>query len=1230
MRQFILTENHNYLHYIASTPAYGLASPANEFVDLAITYKDRFRTPLAGKSLVWQLVEGEATLSQQTTTTGSDGNSTNSIQVSLSDPSANATIRLAVWPQDEPDSKLEFECLFGGPKAAPPLSEKNNQTPVSIAAGVPRITSVKPQPNDMIFDARMIYPFIAAVENSPGGEFTVGWVAGGISDEPYFDPQDSSLNANNLATSDLSFQFVPQGYLMDFDVLITCPGGASYKEKYKVAANKIDLISTVNSSLPIGTPLTIQYLLKDYNGNPLGGQKLYIEQNNEITVSDFNPVTNGNGIATIRVSSNTPLTTYLYTAEGAHCVPTTIQLNFCEKKQNNITINPPTTDIRYDTRGALIATYVDGSGNPVPTSPLDIDFKLLDGTPVPHLTYSKSVNTDPYGKSAFWFYYSTDAGYPTSPVSMIATVSTPDGAAPPQSTRLDFIGGSLHNSMTLVQPAAGAPWPVGTVIEIIVRLTNDQGTSLSNYNVKWNLPIGVSHSNEQDTTDPDGRASVKVTALSAGLLNFTVDVPDANISGFPFSINFDDPHFTSVEPQPDGTIYEASKSYPFNVTVQDENGAVPSGRFDIAWDASMQGSGRAYFQPTPTSLNANGLAASTVFFLDVPQGKVQDFDVTITPAVGAPYTGTYKVTANKITQVSPAINDPIPIGAPTPIQVSLTNYNGSSLGGRKLIVEPNNEITVSDYNPETNGDGIATIWVSSTTPRTTFLSISEAAHCVPTTIQLTFCVKQNNNITINPPTTDIRYDSTVALIATYVDGSGNPVPTSPLNIDFKLLDGTPVTHLTYPKTVNTDPYGTSAFWFYYSTDSGYPTSPVSMIATVSTPDGAAPPQSMRLDFIGGSLHNSMTLVQPAAGAPWPVGIAIEIIVRLTNNQGTPLSNYNVKWNLPAGVSSSNEQDTTGSDGQASVMVTALSAGLLDFTVDVPDASIIGYPFSINFGGQDIYHGQLVNNKIYAHNPPGATVAVYDPAKLPAVNPNDDSQVVTFTYTYTKNGVPQPGEWIRWKTEPMSTSLSFFKADNTPTDVRPGTLSTDIFTQTDQYGRAVLKVGGVSAFVGSMGAFPDSNPSIGIETSNFIINTFDESGFENNLGFVTYTPPTLDISEYYSIDRPNFKLYVPEMSPEHKIDRVVFWIKSGITSPSPREVVNLVDMQSAVSGVGFPFNDIVPDTDIGHSNRFSFMLVGDNGQGYRSIFVTPPSNGRCEVEPASSKSDAIFESSTPLA
>ncbi|MBJ6132798.1 hypothetical protein JAU75_08140 [Ochrobactrum sp. Q0168] len=1009
MRQFILTENNNNLHCMASTPANGFAFPANEFVDLAITYKDRFHTPLAGKSLVWQLVEGEATLSRQTTTTDRDGNGTNSIQVALSDPYANATIRLAVWPEDEPDSKLEFECLFGAPRAAPPLSDKNI--------------------------LQIIYP------------------------------RDDKNNQDPVSLTDLWE-----------DVMI------------------VGLYATGSGEqLPDDT---IDILFRGTNS--------YSDQ----------------------------LPAKMYGVYAAH-------QRFVEAWKTMYDVV-----LTADGTSSLSNCYFD------------------DGIPI----VNRVMNFWPPAGSVL------EPGY-TYPLRAICV------------DQYGSVGVNLKSHIA---------WSVKDASPGIQIQIDPKDNPMNDVQIAVST-ITCTHA----SFGADGTFTLKVSLQDAEEgVDLKFDYPTFKVGG---------PRFTSVKPQPDDTIYEASKGCPFEVIVKDANGGAPSGRFDIAWEASMQGGGKAYFQPTPTSLNINGLAGSTVFFLDVPQGKVQNFDVTITPSVGAPYTGTYKVTANEITQVSPVSDDPLPVGTPTAVQVSLSDYGGNLLGNQKLIVAQNNEITVSDFNPETNGDGIATIWVTSTVPRTTFLSISEAANCVPTTIQLNFCEKQNN-ITINPPTTDIRYDSRVALIATYVDGSGLSVPAFPLDIDFKLLDGTPVPHLAYPMTVNTDPYGKSAFWFYYSTDLGYPTSLVSMIATVSTPEGSAPPKSIRLDFVGGSIHNSMTLIQPTQGAPWPVGTPIEIIVRLTNDENTPLSHYSLKWNLPAGVSPSNEQDKTGPDGQASVMVTALSAGLLNFTVDVPDANIIGYPFSINFGGKDIYDGQLVSNKIYAHNPPGATLPVHDPAKVPPVDPSDDSQVVTFTYTYTKNGVPQPGEWIRWKTQPMSTSLKFFKEDNAPTDVRPGTLSTDIFTQTDPHGRAVLKVGGVSAFVGSMGAFPDINASIGTETSNFIINTFDESGFEDNLGYVTYTPPTLDISEDYSIDRPNFKLYVPEMSPEHKNDRVVFWIKSGITNPSPREVVKLVDMQAAISGVEFPFNDIVPDTDMGHSNKFSFMLVRVDGQGYRSVFVVPPVTG----------------------
>ncbi|NNU59345.1 Ig-like domain-containing protein [Ochrobactrum soli] len=125
MRKVILTKKNNTLIYDPFLQNRGLTLPANEFVELAVSYQNRFQKPISKRRLMWNIIEGKAFLDQPTTLTNSKGLGINRIKVKLDDPKASVTVRLLVWSLDEPDEQLEIECTFGATKAAPAVTDGN-------------------------------------------------------------------------------------------------------------------------------------------------------------------------------------------------------------------------------------------------------------------------------------------------------------------------------------------------------------------------------------------------------------------------------------------------------------------------------------------------------------------------------------------------------------------------------------------------------------------------------------------------------------------------------------------------------------------------------------------------------------------------------------------------------------------------------------------------------------------------------------------------------------------------------------------------------------------------------------------------------------------------------------------------------------------------------------------------------------------------------------------------
>lgn len=993
MRQFILTQNNNNLHYMASTPACGFAFPANEFVDLAVTYKDSFHTPLAGRNLVWQLAEGEATLRHQATPVGSDGNGVNSIQVTLADPSANATIRLAVWPEDEPESKLEFECLFGAPKSAPPIGAGNW--------------------------LKILYP----------------------GDDPkYLAPISLAPDAGDI------------NYLV------------FYADPYGIPIESKEIIIT--SALGRST----------------------ISNNTKIRLGQF------------------------YT-------------HFKEVDQ-------------YSPGEWITTAKVDGKED-------NSKNLLIDQ----NIVINQVINFWPINNSVLYPGYSYDLktlhtagnGFVLSRREILWSVNTrlPDGVE------------------VRIEPAS---------------LKEDHiGTAISSITVPY-VVYGM-----------DDRITLKVGLVGMEESDIVIfDYPTFKIGG---------PRFVQVAPLPDNeNIFDPHNSYAFQVKVTDENGIAPSGNFSVTWEASVKGEGEARFPELITELQ-NGLSQSDIHFSNMPQGVVQNIDVTITPSEGAPYKASYQVAANVIAPVSPTTTDPLAVGIEQAVKVSVTDYKGNAVRYRTLNIAPNSDIKVGS-SAATDFDGIATIPVTASAALTTQLSISEGPDCVPTTVKLTFG-ENKPKITIDQPDPQtIRYDTDVTVTATYTDSRG-PVPSSQLKLDLTLADGSPVApNLSWNPFANTDPSGKASFWFHLSTVSGPPAFDVSLKATVKTADGSVVSETALFTFTGPARHNNLKLLQPNNNSSQSLDTNTIIIVELSTESGKKLNNYPIKWNLPTdGVTIKRQDELTRSYGTAIAIIEVTKAQSLPFTVEATQADAT-CPIQLNFGVDDYQGTALAHNKRYAHNPP----------RRQDVDPLDESQIITYTYTYVKNGIPQPGKLIDWTVETMMPGMQFFDEKNTELFVDND--AHIIPTKTDQNGKTILKIGSLTACVATVRAWPNENNEALVQSSEFVIATFLDVTYYDQFHQVEYEPQPIDLTGKYAYDHDGFTLQVPPGSVGEEYKKVVFWINSR-TADNSQENIVITSYEEAVDGsVVVPFKYLTPDIDGQPSNIFSYMLVNTTGAGFQTRPVLP--------------------------
>ncbi|MCX2698175.1 Ig-like domain-containing protein [Ochrobactrum chromiisoli] len=539
MRNLILTRNNNNLLYTSINKYQSL--PVNNYVQLSVEYKDKYNQPLHKRRLMWRIIEGNAILGQPTTLTDGKGRGINRIRVKLDEPDAQVNVRLAVYPQDEPDAILEFECKFGA----------NDDSGTPVADGLSDAASIQVSPANQDIAACSDYPtfriggeHIAYVYPKNGSDFIFGdnFIAGmRLEDENgspvdnaeiywsfdagilplHFDKTVSFTDGYGNTTNVFSYSGqVDQNFLAKFQFTIIPPQGAPYSGVYASDSPHIDqLAPNDDGAFDVGVPVTVKVkLISAFSRLPIVGRTLQVTSYPSLEISNPNPTTDSDGITTFTVTSNSAGNSIVSVSLNKFIKPTDIKLNFAGvQPSSSITLDTPADkDMRYDTKLQVSALWKDSSGKPVVDQMMS--WTVTDGVKL----QSALTVTDQDGRSVNFITYETLTGFPESNITTFLTVTASDAASTSNSKSLTFTKSALTNKLQLIEPADGSTLTMDIPTLVTLKLTNTFMHPLANYPIKWDEPTDEAIVIDFDPiTDADGEATAHVKGTLAGLAYFS-------------------------------------------------------------------------------------------------------------------------------------------------------------------------------------------------------------------------------------------------------------------------------------------------------------------------------------------------------------------------------------------------------------------------------------------------------------------------------------------------------------------------------------------------------------------------------------------------------------------------------------------------------------------------------------------------------------------------------------
>ncbi|UWF60424.1 Ig-like domain-containing protein [Brucella sp. 2716] len=743
-------------------------------------------------------------------------------------------------------------------------------------------------------------------------------------------------------------------------------------------------------------------------------------------------------------------------------------------------------------------------------------------------------------------------------------------------------------------PPSGSVLQPGVSYPLRALYTGGTGEPFPNDTICWSLTDGspnaaiVSISPSNSVTDNNGVAVSTITCdyIPYGMSgDIKLDVTlDGYSGGGPLLMDYPTfiiggERFTSITPSPEAKIPAVGFCL-FTATLQYENNR-PAVGVDIMWDTKVNGNYNVTFLKSKSITDDQGNTNNYLSINDIPQGLEIDATITITPPNGVPYTAVYTFDASIVKQHIPDPSDtqPLDVGTPVTIAVTLQDPDGNYLAGRTVYATCPSYIgaIVSQTGTATqitDSSGIASFQATIPTPSTPLFSFQEAVlqpllltNTTRTLLTLRF---GDSGVTIYPPASgSMRYDTWISVSASVTAPDGTPMSGATLY----WADGVAVVEYD---TTTTDETGYSTNRICYETLRGFPAPPVTVVLFVQVENTWTFADQL-LTFTASGLKNQLQLVSPPDGSQLPVGQPIQVTLRLTNQFGHPLANYDIIWEPPSDEAVVlNCDPRTDANGEAMAVIKGTIPGLAQFDASA-DLALAPCNFSFDFTDQPLPDYSVLLGSTYAHNPPTGE----------NVDPSDNSQVVALTFRYLSNDIPQANKEVLWYINPRTPALRFFDAQNDEINI---VSSGPIITSTDANGLSMLKIGSLTRYLGTISVAPKDDVNATAFQGSIVIATFDSGDINADLAPAIYTPNPIVIPDSFSTDNPGFQLSIPTPQSNENLQSIVFWIASGAPGETKQENIRVVTIQQAKQGITVPYSYTYPDPTPKGYNRISYMVV----------------------------------------
>lgn len=708
MRKVILTEKNNVLIFDPLLQSRSSILEANEFVEIAVSYQDQFQKPIFKNRLVWTVLEGHADLYQPTTLTNGKGLGINRIRVKLADPDASATVRLLIYPLNEPDAKLEIECVFGAPREAPPVTETN-----VLKTVFPR-DATDLNIHEYITEGSKVH-FLYC---DPSGDLIPNKSIGYNFSKEGYDIDETTTSYND---------HLYVGTIIDslsFGIFTITAQVADKKatSKYRCTANSSPTMQLNNfwppadSILEPGVKYTLKALYTGGKGEPQPGVTVswtQVSAGDNVTIDPQESITDANGVA---------VTSLIYYDQSSHGDDLELKVDLDRPVPSYISFvgDNPTFKLR---KKPVVQSITPPAGPYVLYLGSSIDFTAVfqaDEISIIGTELEWTVEDVQYGE----LYFSPRTNKINTEGQASSTLrcsNLKQGTTQQVKVKINspyataFLGDYTVAARVIqkVEPTNPGPFTVGDAVKVTVQLLDHNfGHPQPDCTLKIDIDDdNLIVDNRVQKTEPDGTATFIVTAKNVCSTIVSVYEPDGPL---PTSIelSFGKSELTIDTPLPSAMRYDSW--VPLKAQYLDTNNqAKPD--VEIIWAITK---GKLRYETSTTG--GDGYATNFICYetSDGPPAQNVITQVTVTAKDGATngsqsFTFRYSSIKNDLKLIRPTGSDPHVIGEYFNIVVQLVNEFDTPLKNYPISWEYSTYgTTIAEADPETDSEGKATAKVT--------------------------------------------------------------------------------------------------------------------------------------------------------------------------------------------------------------------------------------------------------------------------------------------------------------------------------------------------------------------------------------------------------------------------------------------------------------------------------------------------------------------------------------